>query len=686
VAVCAAWLVAGVAPAAGEPLRVGSELDYAPFALVTDDGLPTGFSVELFEAVADVMGLDYIMTVGPWSQVLGDLKAGRLDVLPFVGILPERKETLDFSVPVVSTRGAAFVHTDGPSVTDEADLADLRVAVMRDDVGDHYIRETGLVAQVEAFPTLDAAFDCVASLQCDAVVAPRLQGILLTQRRGLQDVIQPADLTLQGFGLEYAFAVRKGNADLLATLNGGLALVIADGTMEQLYRKWLPPVAPERGIPIHVLMPYATGALALVLLGLTALYLRQRRATRLAAARGERLEQQAEHLRALAGRLEEERLRAESARTEADALIRVMPDLFFRFDADDRCVACHDPDGIALAPFEELRGKRVDEVVPEDVAESLGQAIDQVRRTGEVQTIDYALTLPQLGARTFEAKLAPFEDGGFLAVVRDVTEARAREQQLSRAAMAIASASAAKSRFLSTLSHELRTPLNAMMGFTEVLAQEVFGPHANDRYRDYARDAHRAGQSLKSLIDDLMDIERFETGRLTLSESVIDLPALVAGKVDLMRPLADRHQTALEMAPARAVRLWADEALVSRMVVHLLSNAVKFTEAGTIEVRLEQAHDGGLAVVVADTGCGMSADLVAHLGEPFYQNRPSIARAAAGAGLGVTLVKEMISLHGGALVFDSAEGRGTTARLVFPDWRCLTDDVLSGPGLDRQGA
>jgi signal transduction histidine kinase len=661
---------------AAESLRVGSELDYPPFAMVDDSGAPTGFSVDLFRAVAEVMDLDVTFTVGPWTQVLGDLRAGRLDALPFVGIFPDRDEYLDFSVPVVVTHGAAFRRKGGPRIESEEDLAGLRVAVMRDDVGHEYARSRPWGREVETFDSLGAAFDCLAAAGCDAVVAPRLQGLLLIEQRDL-DGIAPASLTLQGFSLSYAFAVRAGDADLLAKLNGGLAIVTADGTLEHLYRKWLPELQPERGIPVEVLLPYATGVLAVFLLVVTVLYIGQRRATRLADTRGRSLWRQADHLRQLAARLEDERARAEQARAEADALIRVMPDLFFRLDAEGRYVDGHDPDGLAVRDIDRLRGLTLEEALPADVARSARETLTRLRETGEIQPLDYALDLPDGRTHNFQARFAAMEDGGSLAVIRDVTEERQREEEVRRAAAAMATASAAKSRFMATLSHELRTPLNAILGFSEVLSQELFGPLGNDQYRQYAKDVHASGQALLGLVDDLMDITRIESGRLALHETEVDLGAVVSRKVGVLASLAAANRTEVRViAPDHPVRLWADDGQVQRMVVNLLSNAVKFTEGGTVEVHIEDRPDVGVALVVADTGIGMSADQLANLGDPFYQPSPDVARGSGGYGLGIALVKEMVALHGGRLDHESTLGVGTTARLIFPPDRRLPDTVV----------
>jgi len=672
--------------ACADPLRVGSELNYPPFAIVNDQGQPDGFSIELFKAVADVMDLDYTVEVGPWNRVLDRLRIGQLDALPFVGILPDRAAYLDFSIPIVATKGTAFVRDDGPAIKTAGDLANLRIAVMRDDVGHEYVRTQPWAIRVQTFPSLDAAFVCLSVGACDAVVAPRLQGLLLLKQRGLTG-IHAADLSLEGFSLQYAFAVREGDRELLATLNGGLAILIADGTLDRIYRKWLPESQSQGGIPLSLLLPYATAALALFLVVVVGLYMRQRRATRLAAMRGENLERQAEDLRQLAARLETERARAEAARYEADTLIGVMPDIFIRRDAQDRYVDFHDPDGQTLsAIFHDMRGRRYDEVLPPAAADAVGSALERMHRTGENQVAEYQMPTNEGAMRTFETRMAPFADGGSLAVIRDVTEARDREAQLTRAVMTIAEASAAKTRFLATMSHELRTPLNAILGFSEILAKEMFGQMGNGRYLEYAHDIHETGETLLLLVNDLLDIARIESGKLTMSETLVDLKAILEHKAALIKPLAEGIGTSLTILTSDApVRLWADEMHIQRMVVNLLSNAVKFTPGGAVEVLLENRDTGDIAIVVTDTGVGMTAEQLEHLGEPFYQPDSTVARHAGGTGLGIALVKELIALHGGALSYDSQPGQGTTASLVFPASRHMPDGIVPGPGLTSPG-
>ena len=661
-------------------IRVGSELDYPPFALVAPDGRPEGFSVELFRAVAAVMNLDVSFRVGPWAEILTDLREGRLDALPFVGICPERAEYLDFSVPFITSHGAVFVRAEAADVATETDLGALQIAVMRDDIAHEYARRQAWAHGLVAAPSLEEAFRRLAAGEVDAVVAPRLQGMLVLEQLGRQagDIV-PASLSLDGFALRYAFAVRKGNDALLARLNGGLAIVMADGTFAALYERWLPSPANGGIPPETVLKIVAAGLLAFLLIA-SLMYWRQRRLAAVATARGTELETQTDQLRRLAARLEEEhqetereRTRAEEASAEAQALLQVIPDLMFRHDAEGRFVDCYDPGGAAFVSREQLLGRRIEEVLPAPAAAVSAAALRRARVTGAVQTVEYALPVPAgrdgTAERTYEAKVAPMPDGGALSIVRDVSEARAREARLVRAAQVVAAASAAKTRFLATMSHELRTPLNAIIGFSEILTEELFGPLGSERYRGYARDIHNSGRSLLTLINDVLDITKIEAGKLTLKEEPVDLKALVEHKACMLRAMATVNGTVIRLdLPAGPVAILADDVQVQRMALNLLANAVKFTQNGTVTVSLDDRTDA-VRLTVADTGVGMSRDQLAHLGEPFYQAHSDVAKPGNGTGLGVALVKEMIALHGGELHFESEPGRGTTVHLIFPPER-----------------
>ncbi|MBB4267227.1 transporter substrate-binding domain-containing protein [Roseospira visakhapatnamensis] len=645
--------------AAAEPLRVGIAPDYPPFTVLDGHDQPAGFAMDLVDAVSGVMDREVAIRTRPWHALLRDMRAGRLDVLPVVGISPTRATYLDFTIPVATGQGAVFVADGGPALRGEADLAGLRIGVMREEIVHDRARGRAWSTALVPFPGLEGAFRCLAERRCDAVVAPRLQGVMLARRLGLSEVIRPADLVLEDFALDYAMAVRKGDYALLARLNDGLAVVLADGTLRRLNARWLPPVHADPGVPLLPVL--LAGGAGLLLFGtvVAVLVRRQRNLHRVATRRHQDLRR--------------ERERRRSADAEAAAILRVLPDMVLRLDADGRYVSGHDPGGLAGMPVEDMLGQVIEEVLPEDIAVRLRVSLALVADTGDIQTLDYDLTLPEVGHRWFQARLAPFSTGGAVMVVRDVTAARRRADQLARAAAAIASASAAKSRFLATMSHELRTPLNAIIGFSQMMDEEVFGPLGASQYQGYARDIQSAGQSLLTLISGVMDMAQVESGRMILTETEVDLGAVAAHRVALARPGAVAIDARVDMEPPAApVIVRADAGLVQRMVESLVSNAVRFSPGGSVRVAVGRLESGASEVVVADTGMGMTEDQLAHLGEPFYQASPLVARDSGGFGLGVTLVREMIALHGGELRYDSRPGAGTMARLLFPPERSVT--------------
>jgi two-component system cell cycle sensor histidine kinase PleC len=253
----------------------------------------------------------------------------------------------------------------------------------------------------------------------------------------------------------------------------------------------------------------------------------------------------------------------------------------------------------------------------------------------------------------------------------------AREQQLHAALMGAQDANRTKSNFLALMSHELRTPLNAIIGFSEVLAGELFGPHASPRYREYAQDIHGAGRHLLALINDILDLSKSEAGRLELYPEPIDLAGLFRDCVRLVRDRAREHGLAVTVrAHPNLPRLYADPLRMKQVVLNLLSNSVKFTPRdGKVEVCAE-AGPAGLVISVKDTGIGMAPEMIPVALEPFRQIASPLSRKVEGTGLGLSLVRSLTEQQGGRIAIESAPNAGTTVRLSFPP-RCIVVETVA---------
>jgi signal transduction histidine kinase len=238
-------------------------------------------------------------------------------------------------------------------------------------------------------------------------------------------------------------------------------------------------------------------------------------------------------------------------------------------------------------------------------------------------------------------------------------------KELEVANRGLAAASQHKSEFLANMSHELRTPLNAIIGFSEVLTDRMFG-ELNEKQEEYLKDIYVSGTHLLSLINDILDLSKIEAGRMELELTDFHLPTSLDSALMLVRERAGRRAIALEMnVDERLGQIRADERKLRQVVLNLLSNAIKFTpEGGRIEVAAVP-RDGSVEVSVSDTGVGIAQEDQEAVFEEFRQVGTA-EKKAEGTGLGLTLCRKFIELHGGRIWVKSQLGAGSTFTFTIP--------------------
>ena len=234
-------------------------------------------------------------------------------------------------------------------------------------------------------------------------------------------------------------------------------------------------------------------------------------------------------------------------------------------------------------------------------------------------------------------------------------------------------ANLAKSEFLAMMSHDLRTPLNAVIGFSDMIKSETFGPVGDARYVNYLNDINDSGQLLLSLINVVLDISKIEAGKLELIETEVDLPAFLQRSVKLISPQADDRQITLKVeCDADGPALMCDQRPLSQIINNLMSNAIKFSDAGqSILIKATADDKQGYVIRVSDNGIGMDGDGIRKALEPFSQADSSIARNQDGTGLGLYVSRLLMNQHGGTLEIESALGKGTTVTVTFPPDRII---------------
>jgi two-component system cell cycle sensor histidine kinase PleC len=240
-------------------------------------------------------------------------------------------------------------------------------------------------------------------------------------------------------------------------------------------------------------------------------------------------------------------------------------------------------------------------------------------------------------------------------------------------------ASEAKSRFLATMSHELRTPLNAIIGFAELLLMRDVEQMEADQRRGYITDIRNSGAHLLALINDILDYSKLEADHLPLNETIFDLRQFLHDGLRLVRAQAEAGSVALHLPPAPAVAVKGDERRLRQCVANLLANAIKFAPGGEVTLSAAMKDGASLEVRIADTGCGIPANQLEQVFQPFHQVENELSRTTNGTGLGLPLSRKLVERHGGTLRLDSAIGQGTTAILQLPGRVVPLDGLWAAP-------
>ncbi|MDA0229421.1 MAG: HAMP domain-containing sensor histidine kinase [Proteobacteria bacterium] len=252
-------------------------------------------------------------------------------------------------------------------------------------------------------------------------------------------------------------------------------------------------------------------------------------------------------------------------------------------------------------------------------------------------------------------------------------EAAVQREQATHQQVEIANQ--AKIQFLAGMSHELRMPLNAINGFSEMISKEIFGPLENEKYREYIEDIHRAGVHLLAMVEDTFDLAKIEAGRMELELEPVRLGRVAQDAINMTS--GGKHGKNLDMRAEISPdlpRLTGDSRALRQIAINLVSNARKFTASGgRVTLRAKLAPDGGIVFEVSDTGIGIPKEEIAKVVEPFYHLNNTLDPDQDSSGLGLSLVKRLVELHGGDLNIVSAVGKGTVVSCKFPRWRTVTE-------------
>ena len=326
---------------------------------------------------------------------------------------------------------------------------------------------------------------------------------------------------------------------------------------------------------------------------------------------------------------------------------------------------------------EDVLGKTDADFMPATAADRHVSEDQHVLRTGETLEAEQEYPWDEGGVHVSKVKFPIRHSNGEIfalgIVGMDITDRKRAERETLEAKETAELANRTKRTFLANMSHELRTPLNSIIGFSDILKEEMFGKLGHPRYAEYARHINAAGQHLLEVINDILELSQIEAEEMTLEQDEVDLALVVDACVNLVRARAEADEVVVSTAVADALpHMYGDTLRVKQILLNLLSNAIKFTPGGgrvTVEAELSGADEVQLRVV--DTGIGIEPENIAEVQIPFVQREDPFTRKHPGGGLGLSLSKSLTELHGGTLDITSAVGYGTTVTVRFPPERTL---------------
>ena len=630
--------------------------------IFTVNGKPAGILIDVIEDVAQSEGWALRYVSGSWTENLDRLARSEIDLMPDMAYSAERSKLFAFPrVPVLSSWFQVYAPR-GHGIRSILDLNGKRILILDRSIQQEAFNRLragfALQCTLATVPDYDTMFDKVARGEADVAVANHFYGMMHARKSGLEDTA----IVFESSDLFYA-AAKDDPKQLLAVLDRRLTLLKEDP--ESLYyqslHRWTSDSVRFR-VPLWLKIGGAGLGLVLCLslLGGVMLkrqvFLRTRELRRVNREMEDRIRERTAELTAVN---REQQSIFESAGV---GIVVLRERVIVRCNRKMEELTGYEPGALI---GKSTRAWYADEKSFEagglQVYAQLGQG-ETHRRSQQLARKDGSLFWARLSLRAFEQD-EPLT--GAVGIIEDVTEEREAAERLRRAMERARDADRIKSAFLATMSHELRTPLNSIIGFTGILLQGLAGPLNEEQHKQMGM-VQKSSRHLLSLINDVLDISKIEAGQLDLSLAPFSLRESVDKVIKLVAPLAAQKGLAVHADIALDVgEMVADQRRVEQVLINLMSNAVKFTEQGRIDLACRLEGERYL-LTVTDTGIGLRPEETAAIFQPFRQIDAGLSRQREGTGLGLSICKRLVERMGGDIEVESQWGEGSVFRVRLP--------------------
>lgn len=644
--------------AAARTVRAGLEQN-PPLSYIDEQGNPAGLLVDLLNLIAAREGWEVRYAPDTFERCLEKLNNGEIDLMVTIAYSKERAESYDFNKTNIISNWGQLYTLSGKKIESYFDLEGKTIAVMRRDTHHRAFRSMldsfGIHVNYLEVDNFNQVFVALQRHQADAGVVGRFFAMRAEERYEIMAtpiIFNP---------IEVHYAVRKGaNGDLLQGIDRNLQTLKADPSSHyySALAHWLGGInKPEQP---QWLKPAATGVfLLLSLLAVFILILRRE------------VRQRTAHLE----REIVERSRAEAAKLESEQNYRELVEgasaIILRFDPNDLSVTFINDYGVNFFGFsrEEILGHSIlTTIVPsqESDGRDLVELLKGIGRHPEEHLVNENENVRKNGERVWISwHNRPILDADgkvicVLSVGQDVTERKKAEE-------ARRLFDRAKDDFISTAAHELRTPLTSIMGYAELLCGDAARAHFSAAERDeFARVIYAKGEILSRIIDELLDISRIQRGvPLPLHCQQENPTTMVAAIVEQFETTKPQHRFRYDFARRLPDTITCDRDRITQVLENLLSNAIKYSAQGSTITTSIAADDRNLRICVTDQGIGMTPEQVERMFDKFYR-ADSSDTAVGGLGLGMSIARQIVESHGGAISVTSTPGVGTSACFTLP--------------------
>ncbi len=666
-------------------LRSASELNYPPFAIVQEDGKAAGFSVDLLQAVADITGHSLSFQVGPWATLKQQLAVGALDVLPLVSYSPERNKVYDFTIPYLTMHGTVFIRKNNKTIKTIKDLQEKEILVMEGDTAHEYVVGHNLSTKIFTTKDFSEAMQILSSGRHDAVVIQYLVGLQLLKQLHITNVkaletinessLKPTTISLSGFQQKFCFAVPKGNTELLARLNEGLALVIANGTYEQLYNKWFTPILPSPPFSIALLLKFLGFIVlpALLLIALVGVWYFKRQLKGKTAA----LQR---HITLLHGEV----VAREKTNRENRQLLYTLDqtlDAVFIFRPDTLTFFYVNRGAINQLGYskDELMTITPLDIKPEFNEEQfrglLSPLIEGVKKSVNFETVHQHKNGRLIPVDIF-MQCVDYEDYDSLviSIVRDITVRKDSEQEKIKLEGELQQVRKMEviGVMAGGIAHDFNNILTAILGYGELALLET--PETSQTYKDIGQ-ILVAGKRAKALVKQILIYSR-KTGH---GKTLLKPRQIIHEALGILKATIPSSVVIHTTFRGDNVTIWGNATQLQQIILNLCLNASHaMAEKGQLTIDFEVVelnaanfdHSPGhklapgdyVRLSVTDTGTGISPEVLPKIFETFFTTKG----VNKGTGIGLSVVQDLVTQHGGMIKVASEVGKGTKFTVFLP--------------------